>query len=65
MLETARAGELPASESSRVNVTAVAGSAFAFFEMNTRPVVVAAHSVVLSPGARETQLTLPPARVVP
>src|SRR6266508_3856954 len=65
MLETNRFGSFAASVSSRVNVTEVAGSASAFFEMKTRPVVVAAHSVDVSPGARSTATTLPPARSEP
>src|SRR5262249_15536756 len=47
----------------RVNDTALAGSASAFFETKRRPRTVAAHSVELSLGARLIQPTLPPARV--
>jgi hypothetical protein len=47
----------------RVNVTPVAGSALAFFETKTRPVVVAAQRVELSLRARSTAATKPPARV--
>src|SRR2546425_8879046 len=46
----------------RVNVTAVAGSAFAFFETKTRPVLVAAHRVEASLRARTTAATVPPVR---
>ena len=42
MLEIGRPGEFAASVSRRVNVTALAGSASALLEMNTRPRVVAA-----------------------
>ncbi len=48
--------------SRRVKVTALAGSAFAFFEMNTRPVWVAAHSVEVLLAVRSTATTYPPAR---
>ena len=47
-------GEFAASVSNRVNVTALAGSASAFFEMKTRPRGVAAQSVELLPPARST-----------
>src|SRR3954471_23341470 len=47
--------------SRRVKVTEVAGSAFAFFETNRRPVDVAAQRVEASPGARSTAATEPPA----
>src|SRR5258708_32547591 len=63
MLEIGRPGEFAARLSSRVHVRADAGSASAFFEMKTRPRVVAAHNVELSLDARETQPTLPPPRV--
>src|SRR5438034_4008176 len=65
MLLIGRPGEFAASVSSRVNVTALAGSASAFFETKTRPKVVAAHSVLLSLGARDTQPTRPPLRTFP
>src|SRR5258708_6205058 len=63
MLLIARNGAFAASESSRVNVTALAGSASAFAEMKTRPRVVAAHSVELSVDVREIQPRLPPLRL--
>src|SRR5438874_12362594 len=63
MLLIGRPGEFAASVSSRVNVTALAGSASAFFEMKTRPRGVAAQRVELSLVARLTQATWPPARV--
>src|SRR5436305_7967561 len=47
--------------SRRVNVTDGAGSASAFFEMNRRPVDVAAHRVDASLGARSTAAAEPPA----
>src|SRR6185295_9767750 len=62
MLLTKRLGSLAASESSRVHVTADAGSASTFFEMKTRPVVVAAHAVEPSPEVRSIAAMLPPAR---
>src|SRR5712691_6645465 len=62
MLETNRFGSFAANESSRVNVTPLAGSAPAFFEMKTRPVEVAAQSVDVSLDARSTATTSPPAR---
>src|SRR2546425_506845 len=65
ILDTARAGVFDAVESILVNATAAGLAASAFFEMKTRPVVVAAHSVELSLVARESQLTLPPERLVP
>src|SRR5262245_1813344 len=65
MLDTARAGVFVAVESIRVNATDAGSVASAFFEMKTRPPVVAAQSVELSPVARESQLTLPPLRLVP
>src|SRR5438477_12485341 len=49
------------SVSSRVYVTEPA-AASAFFEMNTRPAVVAAQRVPVSLGARSTAATLPPER---
>src|SRR5436853_3839219 len=63
ILDTARPGALAASVSSRVNVTALAGFASAFFEMKTRPVVVAAHSVELSLVVRLIQPMDPPLRL--
>ena len=57
-----RFGSFAASESRRVNVTAVEGSAAAFFVMNSRPVEVAAHSVPVSEGARAMRASVPPAR---
>src|SRR5207245_10666759 len=65
MLLIGRPGEFDASESMRVNVTALAGSAFAFCEMNTRPRVVAAHMTESLLGAREIQPTLPALRSEP
>src|SRR6266508_4571096 len=59
---TNRPGSAVDSESSLVNVTALAGSASAFAEMKTRPVVVAAHNVDVFDGARSTAATAPPAR---
>src|SRR6266511_1755035 len=53
-----------ASVSSRVYVTEPA-AAFAFFEMKTRPVVVATHIVPVSLAARSIAATNPPTRVVP
>src|ERR671932_816521 len=44
-----------------MNVTALAGSASAFFETKMRPVDVAAHSVDVSPVARSTATSEPPA----
>src|SRR5579864_312576 len=49
--------------SMRVNDTELAGSASAFLEMNTRPAVVAAHKVEVSPVPRATAATLPPERL--
>src|SRR6476646_7956520 len=63
MLLTARPGEFAARPSMRVNDTAPGDAAFAFFDTNTRPVVVAAHSVEESVAERCSQPTLPPARV--
>ena len=51
MLLTNRFGVV-ASSSSRVHVTADAGSASMFFEMKTRPVVVAAQPVEVSSVVR-------------
>ena len=48
-----------------MNVTFLARAAFAFFEMNTRPVLVAAHKVEASPAERSTAATVPPERSVP
>src|SRR5438132_13327525 len=62
MLLIGRFGEFVSSESSRVKVTALAGVASAFFEMNSRPVVVEAHKVELSAEVRLTQLMAPPLR---
>jgi hypothetical protein len=56
------AGLFVASESSRTNATELAGSASAFDVMNTRPFVVAAHSVDVSVVARSTAAIAPPAR---
>src|SRR6266496_3431373 len=58
-----RPGEFVASVSILLNVTVVSGSASAFFETKTRPKVVAAHNVLLSLGARDTQPTRPPLRL--
>src|SRR5262245_17757805 len=63
MLLTNRPGELAESSSSRVQDTALAGSASTFFEMNTRPVVVAAHAEEESATVRSTAATFPPARL--
>src|SRR6476469_7714328 len=63
ILDTARFGEFGADKSHRVNVTVLAGSASAFFEMKTRPVVVDAHSVELSAVVRLIQPMAPPLRV--
>src|SRR6266480_661746 len=62
MLLIGRFGEFVSSESRRVNVTALAGAASAFFEMNRRPVVVEAQSVELSLEVRLIQPTAPPLR---
>src|SRR5712692_3649657 len=62
MLETNRFGSFVASVSIRVNETALAGSASAFFETKTRPGPVAAQSVEVSPDARSTATTSPPGR---
>jgi hypothetical protein len=56
-----RFGSFAASASIRVNATALYGSASAFFETNSRPALVAAHSVDVS-FARATREMLPPAR---
>ena len=48
MLETKRPGSIVVSSSSRVHVTADAGSAATFFEMKTRPVDVPAQAVDVS-----------------
>src|SRR4029077_3193915 len=63
MLLIGRPGEFVASVSRRVNVTALAGSAPAFFEMKRRPRGVAAQRVELSVVARLTQVICPPPRV--
>ena len=60
-----RFGSFATSESRRVNVTAVDGSAAAFFVMNRRPADVAAHSVPVSEGARAIRASVPPARSAP
>src|SRR5205809_5082272 len=65
MLLIGRPGEFVASVSILLNVTVVCGSASAFFETKTRPKVVAAHNVLLSLGARDTQPTRPPLRKFP
>src|SRR6266542_2951666 len=64
MPDTNRFGSAVAdgSVSSRVYVTDPA-AASAFFEMKTRPVVVAAHRVPVSLGARSIAATKPVARV--
>src|SRR5437588_12932334 len=63
---TNRAGSAVAlgSVSSRVKVTLPA-AASAFFDMKTRPVVVATHNVPVSFVVRANAATLPPAREVP
>jgi hypothetical protein len=61
---TKRPGLFAASESSRVYVTLMFVVS-AFFEINTRPVVVAAHKVAVSELARERAATFPPGRVIP
>src|SRR5262245_65417702 len=61
MLVTNRLG-VTASSSSRVHVTELAGSASAFFEMKTRPVVVAAQAVEVSPVVRSIAAAAGPAR---
>src|SRR4029453_11195778 len=58
MLLTYRPGVI-ASSSRRVHVTAEAGSTATFFEMNTRPLFVAAHAVFVSPVERSTAVTAP------
>src|SRR5512132_259081 len=63
MLLTNRFGVAAESSSSRVQVTALAGSASTFFEMKTRPVVVAAHAVDVSAAVRSIAAVAPPARV--
>src|SRR5262245_53586414 len=62
MLLTNRFGVV-ASSSSRVQLTALAGSASALDEMNTRPVVVAAQAVDVFAAGRSTWTTPPPARL--
>ena len=51
--------------SRRLNRTALAGSASAFVEMKTRPVLVAGQGVDVSAAVRSTAATTPPARSVP
>src|SRR6266545_571298 len=51
-----------ASSSSRVHETAAAALASTLREMNTRPVVVAAHAVDVSAEVRSTAATAPPDR---
>src|SRR2546430_12963702 len=65
MLETALAGALADNGSIRANVTDAAFAAFAFDEMNTRPVEVAAQSVLAFEVLRASQLTLPPLLELP
>src|SRR5688572_12495277 len=65
MLDTKRLGETGLSSSRRVQVTAPAGSAPTFLVTKTRPVVVAAHAVVLSAVVRSTAATAPPALSAP
>jgi hypothetical protein len=48
-----------------VYVTLLAVELSAFLEIKTRPVVVAAHSVPVSLGARSTAATLPSVRSAP
>jgi len=62
MLLTKRFGSIVVSSSSRVHVTEAAGSASTFFEMNTRPVVVAAQAEDASATVRSIAATAPPAR---
>ena len=63
MLLIERFGELASSVSSLVNVTALAGSASAFFEIKSRPVWVEAQRVEVSLFVRLIQPTAPPLRV--
>src|SRR5438270_11328930 len=77
MLETALPGALAVSvsgffvgsasgvASSRLNVTDAWFAAFAFVEMNTRPVDVAAQSVLAFELLRASQPRLPPPRELP
>ena len=58
------AGLFTSRESSLVYVTLVFVVS-AFFEMKTRPSVVAAHNVAVSEVPRATAATFPPERVVP
>src|SRR5262245_27574396 len=60
---TNRPGVAAESSSIRVQVTALAGSASTFFEMKTRPVVVAAHALDESAVVRSMAATFPPARL--
>ena len=62
MLLTNRFG-VTASSSSRVQVTAAAGSASTFFVTKTRPVVVAAQPVDVSAFVRSIATTAGPARL--
>jgi len=64
MLLMNRFGLFGARVSIRVNVTSAFGAS-AFFEMKTRPVVVAAQSVFVSELILAKAATLPPERVVP
>src|SRR6185369_5589164 len=57
-----RPGLMVPNVSSRVNVTKPA-AASAFFETKSRPVVVAAHNVPVSLGARSIAATFPPDRL--
>src|SRR5262245_10700686 len=61
MLLTYRFGVV-ASSSSLVHVTAEARLALTFFEMNTRPRLVAAQAVFVSPVDRSTAVMAVPAR---
>ena len=63
MLLTNRPGMVAESSSRRVHETALAGSASTFFEMKTRPVVVAAHALDVSAVVRSIAAMLPPARL--
>src|SRR6266487_5731786 len=63
MLLTNRFGVAAESSSRRVHETALAGSWSTFFEMKTRPLVVAAHTVEVSAFVRSIAATAPPDRV--
>src|SRR5260221_8745216 len=63
MVVMKRPGELAAVLSMRWKPTEAAESASAFLETKTRRVVVAPHSVELSPVVRESAATLPPLRL--